>query len=72
MDKSGQSAWQLGRKPRQDDFEDLDPFESEDGSFDDGDDSEDGDESEEVDFDNPRFKRTDMWNDYAEDLDFEE
>ena len=30
------------------------------------------DENEEVDFDNPKFKKTDIWNDYAEDLDFEE
>ncbi|HKP95452.1 MAG TPA: hypothetical protein VJ385_06820 [Fibrobacteria bacterium] len=48
----------------------MEPFENEEDEVDEDDEEED--ENEEVDFDNPKFKKTDMWNDYAEDLDFEE
>lgn len=67
-DRNGTSVWNFGRRPKHDDFDDLDPFESEGEEI-----EEEGDEEdEEVDFDNPKFKKSDMWNDYAEDLDFEE
>ena len=59
--------WHFGRRPKHDDFDDLEPFENEEEEVDD-----DEDEDEEVDFDNPKFKKSDMWHDYAEDLDFEE
>lgn len=62
--------WEAGRRPKHDDFDDLEPFENEEDEVDEDDEEED--ENEEVDFDNPKFKKTDMWNDYAEDLDFEE
>lgn len=62
--------WDCGRRPKHDDFDDLEPFENEDEDAEDDDSEED--ENEEVDFDNPKFKKTDIWNDYAEDLDFEE
>ncbi len=70
MSADKEFTWLAGRRPRHDDFDDLEPFESEDDASED----EDGDdeENEEVDFDNPKFKKGDMWNDYAEDLDFEE
>jgi hypothetical protein len=65
-DKAG--AWKCGRRPKHDDFDDLEPLENEENEVDD----DDEDENEEVDFDNPKFKKSDLWNDYAEDLDFEE
>jgi len=69
MKSDPNSTWHFGRRPKRDDFDDLEPFESEEESVDDDDDD---DENEEVDFDNPKFKKSDMWTDYAEDLDFEE
>jgi hypothetical protein len=68
--KREEERWEAGRRPKHDDFDDLEPFENEEGE--DDDDADDAEENEEVDFDNPKFKKTDMWNDYAEDLDFEE
>jgi hypothetical protein len=70
--KSANAAerWDCGRRPKHDDFDDLEPFENEDEDAEEDDSEED--ENEEVDFDNPKFKKTDIWNDYAEDLDFEE
>ena len=65
MDPRNADKWHLGRRPKHDDFDDLEPLEGEE-------DDDDEDENEEVDFDNPKFKKNDMWNDYAEDLDFEE
>jgi hypothetical protein len=62
-------TWYCGRRPKQDDFDDLEPFDSEEEE---GEEDANDDENEEVDFDNPKFKKSDMWNDYAEDLDFEE
>lgn len=70
QDKNQEQTWYCGRRPKQDDFDDLEPFESEEEDGDDDDANDD--ENEEVDFDNPKFKKSDMWNDYAEDLDFEE
>ena len=67
MKRSQGPEWRFGRRPKHDDFDDLEPFESEDDDLDD-----DDDDDEEVDFDNLKFKKSDMWNDYAEDLDFEE
>jgi hypothetical protein len=68
MARKNHEGWKFGRRPKHDDFDDLDSFENED----DVDEDDDDDENEEVDFDNPKFKKSDMWNDYAEDLDFEE
>jgi hypothetical protein len=68
MKKKQAAEWHFGRRPKHDDFDDLDPVENEDESAD----ADDDDENEEVDFDNPKFKKSDMWNDYAEDLGFEE
>ncbi len=68
MKRKKASEWSFGRRPKHDDFDDLDPVENEDESAD----ADDDDENEEVDFDNPKFKKSDMWNDYAEDLGFEE
>jgi len=69
MDRDLAGGWKCGRRPKHDDFDDLEPLE---GEEEEGDDDGDEEENEEVDFDNPKFKKTDMWNDYAEDLDFEE
>jgi hypothetical protein len=68
MKRRREPEWRFGRRPKHDDFDDLEPFENEGEEV-----EEDGDdEDEEVDFDNPKFKKSDMWNDYAEDMDFEE
>jgi len=66
----GSDKLEMGRRPKHDDFDDLEPLENEDEDAED--DDSDEEENEEVDFDNPKFKKTDIWNDYAEDLDFEE
>lgn len=62
----------LARRRKHDDFDDLNPVgeESEEGFEEFYD--EDEDEDEEVDFDNPSFKHGQIWNDYADDLDFDE
>jgi hypothetical protein len=70
MKSGGKPHWRFGRRPKHDDFDDLHPLENEEegGEEDGGGD----DDNEEVDFDNPKFKKSDLWSDYAEDLDFEE
>jgi hypothetical protein len=70
MDPMNPGKWEAGRRPKHDDFDDLEPFENEEDEVDEDDEEED--ENEEVDFDNPKFKKSGLWNDYAEDLDFEE
>lgn len=63
---------EFGRRPKNEGFDDLPPLPgSEDEDFDEFDDDED-DVDEEVDFDNPTFKRDQIWSDYAEDLDFDQ
>ena len=66
----------FGRRPKHDDFDDLDP---ESNSFTgkpvgENFDSEevDEEESEEINLDNPDFKKGELWSDYADDMDFEE
>ena len=63
--------YEFGRKPKHDDFEDLQRL---GGEYQDDYDSDadDEDENEEVDFDTPSFKRDQIWNDYAEDLDYDD
>ncbi len=59
----------FGRRPKQvDDFEDLNRL-GDEGGFEE---YEEEEEDEEVDFDNPAFKRDQIWTDYAEDLDYDE
>ncbi len=64
----------FGRRPKHDDFDDLDPNDDRFTGYKENQslESEDTDESEEVDFDNPDFKKGEMWSDYSEDMDFEE
>jgi hypothetical protein len=65
-----EKKYYFGRRPKQeDDFEDLNPLEKANETYDEYDEEE---EDEEVDFDNPQFKRDQIWNDYAEDLDYDE
>ena len=70
MKSDRKASWHFGRRPKHDDFDDLHPLENEEDGAEDAADGDD--ENEEVDFDNPKFKKSDMWTDYAEDLDFEE
>ncbi len=68
--------WEFARRPKSDEFEDIDG--SFGGGFEDdadGDHSEgaDDEESQEIDFDDPNFARGEgIWKSYAEDLDIEE
>ncbi len=63
-----------GRKPKNSGgFDDLGPFnEDSERQFDEYYDEDEEDEDEEVDFDNPSFRHGQIWNDYADDLDFDE
>lgn len=77
-----QEKWEFARRSKQDDFEDLEPantgggggseeiFDTEaDGELEE---AEEEEENEEINLDNPNFQKGEMWNDYAEDMDFEE
>ena len=75
--RSGDVCWRFARRPKQDEFEDLDGsfgpgFEEDtEGELSDG--RDDDEESQEIDFDDPNFNRGDgIWKNYAEDLDIEE
>ncbi|NLB63968.1 MAG: hypothetical protein GX801_07675 [Fibrobacter sp.] len=50
------------------DYDDLAEEEEDDDFYYDDED----DENEEVDFDRPSFERTEIWTDYAEDLDYDQ
>jgi len=72
------ASWEFARRSKQDDFEDLEPvgngneeiFDTEaEGEFEE---AEEEEENEEINLDNPNFQKGEMWNDYAEDMDFEE
>lgn len=67
-----EKIYHFGRRPKQEDFDDLEPMGDAQGYDEYGEDEEEDDQDEEVDFDNPRFKRDQIWNDYAEDLDFDD
>lgn len=62
--------YEFGRRPKQDDYDDF----SEDASDELMDDvyDDESEEDEEVDFDRPTFRRDGIWNDYAEDLDYDQ
>lgn len=60
--------FEFGRRPKSEDFDEYNPLENQ-NEFEE---FEEEDEDEEVDFDSPSFKRDQIWNDYAEDLDFDE
>jgi hypothetical protein len=70
--------WEFARRPKSDEFEDLDGgsfgggFEDDtEGEFSEG--GSDDEESQEIDFDDPNFARGEgIWKSYAEDLDIEE
>lgn len=75
--RSEDVSWKFARRPKQDEFEDLDGslgpgFEDDaEGEFSEG--GDDDEESQEIDFDDPNFARGEgIWKSYAEDLDIEE
>ena len=58
----------MGRRPKRDPLDDYEtPQDGGEEEFD-----EDEDENEEVDFENNRFDRSQIWDDYAEDLDYDD
>ncbi len=63
-------TFQCGRRPKGDNFEAPLPFPGEEDELEEGLEEEEVDE--EVDFDNPSFKRDQIWSDYAEDLDYDQ
>ena len=63
-------TFQCGRRPKGDNFEAPLPFPGEEDELEEGLEEEEVDE--EVDFDNPSFKRDQIWTDYAEDLDYDQ
>ena len=63
---------EFGRRPKHDDFNDLDPLDDGYTGFRDGDGLEEDEEDEEINLDNPDFQKGEMWSDYADDMDFEE
>ncbi len=56
------------RAKADDELDDFDDQEELDDEFE----EEENEQDEEVDFDNPSFSRDQIWNDYAEDLDFDD
>ena len=60
----------MARKPKNDEFDDYRDLEDADG-YDEYAENED-EEDEEVDFDQPNFKRGQIWDNYAEDLEYDE
>ena len=64
---------EFGRRPKSDDFNDLDDLSEQEEDFEGYEEDGEGDEKdEEVDFDKPTFSRDQIWTDYAEDLDFDD
>lgn len=63
-------TFQCGRRPKGDNFEAPLPFPGEEEELEDVLEEEEVDE--EIDFDNPSFKRDQIWSDYAEDLDYDQ
>ena len=63
-------TFQCGRRPKGDNFDAPLPFPGEEEELEDVLEEEEVDE--EVDFDNPSFKRDQIWSDYAEDLDYDQ
>ena len=67
-----EERWQSGRRPKHDEFEDLDPADERFTGFQDSENYEEDEEDEEINLDNPDFQKGELWNDYADDMDFEE
>jgi hypothetical protein len=63
-------TFQCGRRPKGDNFEAPLPFPGEEEELEEVLEEEEVDE--EIDFDNPSFKRDQIWSDYAEDLDYDQ
>ena len=63
-------AYHCGRRPKSDAFDNSMPFPGEEEM--DEIEEEEEELDEEVDFDQPSFKRDQIWSDYAEDLDYDQ
>lgn len=61
-----------GRRPKGEGAEPAVPLSSEEEEADDPEEEEEESLDEEVNFDKPTFKRDQIWNDYAEDLDYDQ
>ena len=63
-------AYHCGRRPKSDAFDNSMPLPNEEEMEEIEEEEEELDE--EVDFDQPSFKRDQIWSDYAEDLDYDQ
>ena len=63
-------AYHCGRRPKSDSFDNSMPFPNEE--IEEEIEEEEEELDEEVDFDQPSFKRDQIWSDYAEDLDYDQ
>ena len=61
----------FGRRPKNENIEPSVPLASEEEQ-EEQEEEEEEDLDEEVNFDKPTFKRDQIWNDYAEDLDYDQ
>ena len=63
-------AYHCGRRPKSDSFDNSLPCPNEE--IEEEIEEEEEELDEEVDFDQPSFKRDQIWSDYAEDLDYDQ
>mgnify|MGYP006988848056 CR=1 FL=1 len=72
MGMNGPEPMYCGRRPKSDNVEPSVPMASEEEQEDIEEEDEEENLDEEVNFDKPTFKRDQIWNDYAEDLDYDQ
>lgn len=72
MGMKGPEPMYCGRRPKNDNVEPSVPMASEEEQEEIEEEEEEENLDEEVNFDKPTFKRDQIWNDYAEDLDYDQ
>lgn len=71
MDMNDRATIYCGRRPKNENIEPSIPLSSEEEEIEEPEEEEES-LDEEVNFDKPTFKRDQIWNDYAEDLDYDQ
>ena len=72
MGMSNPQPMHCGRRPKNDNIEPSVPLANEEEQEELEEEEEEESLDEEVNFDKPTFKRAQIWNDYAEDLDYDQ
>ena len=72
MGTSNPQPMHCGRRPKNDNIEPSVPLANEEEQEELEEEEEEESLDEEVNFDKPTFKRDQIWNDYAEDLDYDQ